>query len=83
MSDPTLIYRFDDPDDPQRYFSRSDHYNYAQKGIPVAFLFDGMVEDYHRISDDPGKINLTKMCRVAGFMTELVVELANRETRLR
>src|SRR5262249_45251598 len=41
-------YKLDDPNDPLRIFYRSDHYNYAMKGIPIIFYFDGIHEDYHR-----------------------------------
>ena len=40
--------RYDDPADPNRFFYRSDHINYARKGIPIIFFFDGVHEDYHR-----------------------------------
>ncbi|HKP48263.1 MAG TPA: M20/M25/M40 family metallo-hydrolase, partial [Pyrinomonadaceae bacterium] len=50
-------YRFDDPTDPNRFFFRSDHYNYARKGIPIVFFFDGEHEDYHRPGDEVQKID--------------------------
>lgn len=64
-------YKYDDPKDPNRFFFRSDHYNYAQKGIPIIFYFSGVHEDYHRPSDSPDKIDYQKMERVARtiFMT--------------
>ena len=45
----TYDLRYDDPNDPNRSFSRSDHYNYARKGIPIIFFFDGVHEDYHPV----------------------------------
>src|SRR5262249_39696753 len=51
----TFNYRYDDPNDPNRFFFRSDHYNYAQKGIPIIFYFDGVHADYHRPSDSVEK----------------------------
>ncbi|QQS47306.1 MAG: M20/M25/M40 family metallo-hydrolase [Acidobacteriota bacterium] len=57
-------YKYDDPNDPERFFFRSDHYNYARKGIPIIFYFDGVHEDYHRASDHPDKIDYEKMEKV-------------------
>src|SRR5581483_11364945 len=54
-------YRYDDPKDPNRFFFRSDHFNYAQKGIPIIFYFDGVHVDYHRPSDQVEKIDFRKM----------------------
>jgi Zn-dependent M28 family amino/carboxypeptidase len=64
-------YRYDDPKDPNRFFFRSDHFNYALNGIPVVFWFDGEHEDYHQASDHPDKIDYTKMEKVTRtiFMT--------------
>lgn len=58
-------YRYDDPKDPNRFFFRSDHFNYAQNGVPIVFWFDGVHEDYHRPSDSPDKIDYMKMQKVA------------------
>jgi Zn-dependent M28 family amino/carboxypeptidase len=49
--------KYDDPKDPNRFFYRSDHYNYARKGIPIIFFFDGVHEDYHRAGDHADKID--------------------------
>lgn len=57
-------YKYDDPADPNRFFFRSDHYNYARKGIPIIFYFDGVHEDYHRPGDEPQKIDYDKMQNV-------------------
>lgn len=59
-----LNYKYDDPNDPERFFFRSDHYNYARKGIPIIFYFDGVHEDYHQPSDHPDKIDYQKMEKV-------------------
>ena len=53
-------YKYDAPDDPNRYYSRSDHYNFAKYGIPVVFFFDHMTEDYHKVTDTAEKINYEK-----------------------
>ena len=58
-------YHYDEPKDPEVMFSRSDHYNYAKKGVPIIFYFDGVHEDYHRPSDEVSKIDFHKLCSVA------------------
>ncbi len=64
-------YRYDDPKDPNRFFFRSDHFNYAVNGIPVVFWFDGVHLDYHQPGDEPEKIDYEKMEKVTRtiFMT--------------
>src|SRR5690606_26878203 len=52
----TLDYKYDDRNDPQRLYYRSDHYNFAKNGIPSVFLFSGLHEDYHKPGDDVEKI---------------------------
>jgi hypothetical protein len=58
-------YKYDDPKDPEGLFYRSDHYNFAVKGIPVAFFFDGVHEDYHQVGDQVEKIDFIKMQKIA------------------
>lgn len=77
----TYDYRYDDPNDPNRFFFRSDHYNYARKGIPIVFFFDGVHEDYHRPGDSPDKIDYDKMQKVTRTVYMLLWELANRPAR--
>ncbi|MBA3438923.1 MAG: M28 family peptidase [Pyrinomonadaceae bacterium] len=74
-------YAYDDPKDPNRFFFRSDHFNYAQKGIPIIFYFDGVHEDYHRPSDSVDKIDYQKMERVARTIFMTAWQLANTATR--
>jgi Zn-dependent M28 family amino/carboxypeptidase len=74
-------YRFDDPTDPNRFFFRSDHYNYAKKGIPIVFFFDGEHEDYHRPGDEVQKIDFAKMEKITRTVYMLLWEVANRATR--
>jgi hypothetical protein len=76
-------YKYDDPRDPNRFFFRSDHFNYAQKGIPIIFYFDGVHEDYHRPSDSPDKIDYEKMEKVARTVFATGEELANAPARPR
>lgn len=74
-------YKYDDPNDPNRFFFRSDHYNYARKGIPIIFYFDGVHEDYHRPGDEPQKIDYDKMEKIARTVYMTLWEVANRPAR--
>jgi Zn-dependent M28 family amino/carboxypeptidase len=76
-------YRYDDPKDPNRFFYRSDHYNYARKGIPIIFYMDGEHEDYHRVTDSAEKIDYQNMEKIARTIYATAWELANRATRPR
>jgi hypothetical protein len=76
-------YKYDDPADPNRFFFRSDHYNYALRGIPIIFYFGGVHEDYHKPSDSPDKIDYQKMERVTRTVLLTALELANAPTRPR
>lgn len=75
--------RYDDPKDPNRFFFRSDHINYARKGIPIIFFFDGVHEDYHRASDTADKIDYQKMERVTRTIYMTLWEIATRPARLK
>ena len=75
--------RYDDPGDPNRFFFRSDHYNYARKGIPIIFYFDGVHEDYHQPGDSPDKIDYQKMEKVTRTVYMTLWELTNRATRVK
>jgi len=79
----TFDTRYDDPKDPNRFFFRSDHYNYARKGIPIIFFFDGTHEDYHRPGDTADKIDYQKMEKVTRTIYMTVWEIANRAVRLK
>lgn len=74
-------YRYDDPNDPNRFFFRSDHFNYARKGIPIIFYFDGEHEDYHRPGDSADKIDYEKMQKVTRTVYMLLWELATQPAR--
>jgi hypothetical protein len=73
--------KYDDPKDTNRFFFRSDHYNYALKGIPIIFFFDGVHEDYHRAGDEPQKIDYEKMEKVTRTVYMTLWEVANLATR--
>jgi hypothetical protein len=77
----TFDLRYDDPADTNRFFFRSDHYNYARKGIPIIFFFDGVHEDYHQLGDSADKIDYQKMEKITRTIYMLLWEVANRATR--
>lgn len=77
-----LNYKYDDPKDPNRLYYRSDHYNFAKKGIPVIFFFDGIHVDYHKPTDDPEKIDYALMQKRAQLVFATAWELANRKDRI-
>jgi hypothetical protein len=74
-------YKYDDPNDTERLFYRSDHYNYAKKGIPIIFYFDGVHEDYHQAGDHPDKIDYEKMEMVTRTIFMTGWEIANLPKR--
>jgi len=77
-----LDYSFDADDDPNRYYYRSDHYEYAKSGIPVVFFFDEMTDDYHKPSDDVNKISFNKLKKMAVLTSALAQEVSNLKKRL-
>lgn len=78
-----LDYKFNDPKDPQRIFYRSDHYNFARKGVPIIFYFDGIHKDYHKPSDTPDKINYDLMAKRAQLVFYTAWEMVNRNDMLK
>src|SRR5437762_956858 len=76
-------YKYDDIKHPDNFFFRSDHYNYARKGIPIIFYMDGEHEDYHRPSDTADKIDYQNMEKVTRTVYATGWELANRANRPR
>jgi Zn-dependent M28 family amino/carboxypeptidase len=74
-------YKYDDPKDPNQFFFRSDHFHYAQRGVPVIFYTDGEHEDYHRPSDAPDRIDYEQMLRVTRTIFMTASELADIPTR--
>ena len=78
----TLDYSYNDANDPNQYYYRSDHYNFAKNGIPAIFFFSGTHPDYHRPSDTVEKIDFEKMEKVGRHIFHLIWELANRPERI-
>jgi hypothetical protein len=73
-----LDYKFDDPTDPEMIYYRSDHFNFARKGVPIIFYFDGIHKDYHQPSDTPDKINYDIMEKRARLVFYTAWEMADR-----
>jgi len=77
-----LDYTYNDENDPNRFYYRSDHYNFAKQGVPIIFYFNGTHEDYHRVSDTPDKINYPMLAKRAQLVFLTAWEVANREDRI-
>ena len=65
----------------QRFYFRSDHYNFARRGVPILFFFNGVHQDYHRASDSPDKIDAEKEARLLRLMFYLGQEIGNADER--
>lgn len=77
-----LNYKYDDLNDPQQLYYRSDHYNFAKNNIPVAFFFDGIHEDYHKPTDDPDKIDYKLLEKRTQLVFATAWDIANRAERI-
>ena len=78
-----LDFRFNARDEPNRYYFRSDHYNFAKNGIPSVFLFNGVHEDYHKPGDTPDKIEYDALEKRTQLSFAIAWELANRKDRIK
>tara|TARA_B100000963_G_scaffold347209_1_gene353275 strand:- start:222 stop:983 length:762 start_codon:yes stop_codon:yes gene_type:complete len=78
-----LDYRFDVPNDPNDFYERSDHYNFAKKNIPVIFFFSGTHEDYHGPNDTFDKIRFDLLTKRARLIFHTAWELANMDKELK
>lgn len=81
--DLTFNYRYDNPRDPNRLFFRSDHYNFAKKGIPVIFYFSGLHEHYHHPDDEADRLDYEKAEKVTRTIYATAWALANAPHRPR
>ncbi|MAU58452.1 MAG: peptidase M28 [Flavobacteriaceae bacterium] len=77
-----LDYKYNDDKDPNRFYYRSDHYNFAKNNIPVIFYFNGVHEDYHEPTDTADKINYELLEKRTKLIFHTAWELANREKKL-
>jgi len=78
-----LDYKYNDPNDTERIYYRSDHYNFARKGVPIIFYFNSTHADYHRPTDTPDKINYELMSKRAKLIFYTAWEMANRNEMLK
>lgn len=79
-----LDYKYNDPNDKERIYYRSDHYNFAKNGVPIIFYYDGMLRpDYHKPTDTPDKINYELMQKRAQLVFYTGWEMANRDAMLK
>ncbi|MER3465054.1 MAG: peptidase M28, partial [Chitinophagaceae bacterium] len=79
-----LDYKFNDVNDPNRIYYRSDHYNFAKNGVPIIFYYDGMLKaDYHKPTDTPDKINYPLMAKRAQLIFYTAWDMANRNDMLK
>jgi hypothetical protein len=77
-----LDYYYNDPDNPERIYYRSDHWSYAKHGIPIIFYFDGIHADYHQTTDTLDKIDFTKLTQITRLVFETGWRIANLDHRL-
>jgi len=79
-----LDYKYNDPNDKERIYYRSDHYNFAKNGVPIIFYYDGMLRpDYHKPTDTPDKINYDLFQKRAQLVFYTGWEMANRDAMLK
>lgn len=78
----TLDYTYNAPDDPNRFYFRSDHYNFAKNQIPAIFYFNGTHPDYHQPTDTIDKIEFDKMAKISQLIFFTGWELVNRQERI-
>lgn len=79
-----LDYKFNDPNDKNRIYYRSDHFNFARVGVPIIFYYDGMLQsDYHKPTDTPDKINYLLLAKRAQLVFHTAWEMANRDDLLK
>jgi hypothetical protein len=73
----TLDYEMNDPADPDSIYTRSDHYSYAAKGIPIIFYTTGLHPDYHRLTDEVSKIEFPKLAHISQLVYSTGMTVAN------
>lgn len=78
-----LDYKYNDPKDPNQFYYRSDHYNFARYNIPVIFYFTGVHEDYHKPTDTADKLDYQKMEKIARLVFHTAWQLANQDEKIK
>lgn len=76
-----LDYRYNSLEDPNKFYYRSDHYNFAKKGVPVIFYFNGVHEDYHKSTDTIEKILFNKIENITQLVFYTAWDIANRDEK--
>ena len=76
-----LDYKYNSRKDPNRFYYRSDHYNFAKHNIPSVFLFNGVHDDYHQATDEVDKIEFDALQKRTQLAFVIAWELANRKNR--
>lgn len=76
-----IDYKYNDPNDPEQIYFRSDHYNFAKHGVPIIFYFNGVHEDYHKPGDEVSKIDFGMLIKRAQLVFYTGWDLANRDKR--
>ena len=77
-----LDYKYNDENDPNRFYYRSDHYNFAKNNVPIIFYFNGTHADYHKPSDTPDKINYQLLENRTRLVFHTAWEVANMKKRI-
>lgn len=77
-----IDYKYNDKKDPNRFYYRSDHYNFAKNGIPSVFLFNGTHADYHKATDEVSKIEFDALTKRTQYAFAIAWEIANRKDKL-
>jgi len=78
----TLDYSIDADGHPANIYCRSDHYEYARYGIPITFFTTGLHSDYHQVTDEPEYIDYSHMAKVANFVADIALHVANLDHRV-
>jgi len=78
----TFDYSFDANGHPENIYCRSDHYEYARYGIPIVFFTTGVHSDYHQVTDEPEYIDYDHMARIASFIDDVAMHVANLDHRI-
>jgi Zn-dependent M28 family amino/carboxypeptidase len=76
-----IDYKYNDPNDPEQIYFRSDHYNFAKHNVPIIFYFNGVHEDYHKPGDEVSKIDFGMLVKRAQLVFYTGWELVNRDKR--
>jgi Zn-dependent M28 family amino/carboxypeptidase len=79
----SLNYEYNDPGDPNSFYTRSDHFSYASKGVPIAFFFTGEHPDYHANTDTVDKILFDKQARITQLIYQVGYAIADSDRALR